>query len=164
MAGTPDVLTSAPVSLRRRWLILGLALAAVGIVVSVVLIDGGADGTEPVAPPAASSSVPSTDQARPTSATIDPADRITGSLPPPAGLPMGTAAIEAAQAVADSYCEQISSWRLTIDGENGEYLQVVVLLRPAGPAYRDVALRIELTWDDEHYNWAGSRTALESCP
>jgi hypothetical protein len=104
------------------------------------------------------------DPTRPTSTTIDPADLTTGSAPAPAGLPNGTAAVAAARTVADTYCDRISGWRLTIDGEDGEYLQVVVLLRPAGPAYPDVVLRIELTWTGDHYDWAASRTALESCP
>jgi len=163
MAGTPDVLTSPPASPRRRLLVLGLVLAVAAAVLVVVLVGGGTDG-EQAAPPAASTSAPPLGRPRATSTTIEPADRITGSLPAPAGIPIGTAAIEAARAVADSYCDRISSWQLTIDGEDGEYLNVVVLLRPSGPAYPDVALRIELTWDTDHYNWAGSRSELESCP
>jgi len=163
MAGTPDVLTSPPASPRRRWLTLGVALAAVSTAATLALVGGDADdasrGTAPVA-----SSVPPADPTRPTSTTIDPADLTTGSAPAPAGLPNGTAAVAAARTVADTYCDRISGWRLTIDGEDGEYLQVVVLLRPAGPAYPDVVLRIELTWTGDHYDWAASRTALESCP
>ncbi len=162
MAGTPDVLASPPDSPRRRWLVLGGGLLVASAAVATVLVGGQTADPELAAPPASSAS--SADRPQPTAITIDPADRITGSLSPTAGLPVGTAAIEAAQAVADSYCDRIGTWRLTIDGEDGEYLQVVVLMRPNGPAYRDVALRIELTWDSDHYDWAGSRSALESCP
>lgn len=164
MAGTPDVLASPPASPRRRLLVLALVLAVAAAVALVVLVGGGEDGVEQAAPAPTSTSVPPVGRPRATDTTIDPADRITGSLPAPAGIPIGTAAIEAARAVADSYCDRISSWQLTIDGEDGEYLNVVVVLRPAGPAYPDVALRIELTWDTDHYDWAGSRSALESCP
>lgn len=163
MAGTPDVLTSPPTSPWRRWFVLALVVAAVAAVVIVGLIDGGARAPQAGAP-AATSSAAGTPRAPATSTTIDPADRITGSLPAAGSVPSGAIAVEAAQGVADSYCPRIASWRLTVDGEDGEYLRVVVLLRPNGPAYRNVALRIELTWDTDHYDWAGSRTALESCP
>lgn len=166
VAGTPDVLSSPPASAHRRRAALALCLAGVATAVSLVVVssDGGA-GTQGAAPASlTSSAAASSGRSQPTSTTIDPADRITGSLPGPVGLPIGTTAIAAARSVVDSYCDRISSWRLTIDGENGEYRDAVVLLRPAGPAYSDVALQIELTWDTDHYDWAGSRRALESCP
>ena len=164
MAGTPDVLTGAPASPRRRWLTLALVLVVAGVTVIVALVGSGRQGPGPAAGPTASSAVTSTSQPRATRTTIDPANRIAGSLPVSSDIPTGAAAIAAAQFVADSYCEQISSWRVTIDGENGEYLNVVVLLRPAGPAYRNVLIQVELMWTGDHYDWAGSRTALESCP
>ncbi len=163
MAGQPDVLSSPPSS-PRRWLALAVGLAAVGVAVTVALVDGEGAGTDRAEQPAATSSVPTSGPTEQTSTTIDPADRVTGSLPAASGTPSGTSAIEVAQGVADSYCDQIGTWRITLDGDNGEYFRVLVLMRPNGPAYRTVALRFELTWDTDHYNWAGSRSALESCP
>lgn len=166
MGGTPDVLASPPTSPGRRWLTLGLVLivAAVAVVVALVGGGGGDQPAQSAAATAATTPAP-TGRPRPTAPTIAPADRITGTLPPLGGLPNGSsAAVAAARTVADSYCNVISSWQLTIDGEDGEYFNVVVLLRPAGSTYRDVALRIELTWDTDHYTWAGSRSALEACP
>lgn len=160
MAGTPDVLSSQPAPSGRRWLAVGLALVVVGVGVTVTLVDDGADRTEPVAAPTSATPI-----APAAALTIAAGDRVIGSLPASdGGQPFGNAAIQAARAVADSYCERISSWRITVDGADGEYRSAVILLRPAGPAYRDVALVIELTWDTDHYDWAGSRTALESCP
>ncbi len=164
MAGTPDVLSSPSASPHRRWVVLAAGLAVVAAAVTFAVTSGGSDGTEQTAAPAETTSAVPTGRQRPTSSTIDPADRTTGSLPGPAGLPIGTSAIEAARAVADSYCDRISSWRLTLNGEEGEYRNVVALLRPAGPAYSNVVLQIELTWDTDHYDWAASRSALESCP
>lgn len=165
MAGTPDVLSSPPASPARRRLAFGLALA-VAVTAAALAASGSSedDPDQAAAPTATSSSAPPADRTGSTRTTIDPSDRVTGSHAVSSAVPNGATAIEAAQAVADSYCERISSWRLTIDGADGEYLRVVVLLRPAGPAYRDVALHIELTWDVDHYDWAASRTALESCP
>lgn len=164
----PDVLASPPAPPGRRRLLLVLVVAALAAAVAFALTDGGEGGS--ASPPADSSSVAPTDEpdapgtATGTGPAIDPADQLTGSFPAGSGVPGGSPALAVAQGVADSYCDQISTWRITLDTQDAEYLRVLVLMRPNGPAYRTVVLNFELAWNTDHYDWVGSRSALEACP
>jgi len=167
VAGPPDVLSSPPQ--RGRWYAAAIGIA---VLVGIVLFRLGPDRTpqpapagpgEIAAPGPVSSAVP-TGQVPRTSAPLDPADTAMGALPASGGSPGGTAAIEAAREVAQAHCNAISAWQMTLNGDNGEYQHVIVLMSPSGPAYPDVFLQVELTWAGDHYRWSASRSALRACP
>lgn len=167
MAGPSDVLSSPPQ--RVRWYAVAIGIA---VLVGIALFQLGPDQTPQATPPGpvetaapgpVSSTVP-TGQVPRTSAPLDPADTATGALPASGGSPGGTAAIGAAREVAQAHCSAISAWQMTLNGDDGEYQHVTVLMSPSGPAYPDVFLQVELTWAGDHYRWSASRSALQACP
>lgn len=171
--GPPDVIASPPPPGRRPWLIATAALVAVAVG-GVLLTRGGEEQPSAATPTTAvttTSTGPTTTTIAPptgrrpaaTSAPVDPADITSGELPDVLGLPIGTTALRAAQTVAEGYCARIGSWVIRLEPIDG-YEHVVALLRPSGPAYPNVALQIDLTWDTDHYLWRASRSALEDCP
>lgn len=156
MPAEPELLDSATDrETVRPWMALGLIPVALALVATLTLLTGQANDVAP-APPAASPS--------PAGTTTPAEDLITGTRPATNLSPSGNAAIGVARAVVEQYCDRIESWRVRIDGPAGDYTDVVLVLTPAGPAYRSVSIRLEVTWQIDHYTWAGSRTALETCP
>lgn len=171
--GPPDVLDWTPKRSPRPWLV-GVAVLAV-LVLAAYLLTGGDD--EPQARPAPTATppmttatpTPPTTSAGPppprTSAPYDPADLTTGQLPDSFGAASGQTALRAVEAVANGYCARISTWRIQLlpDVED-DFLEVRALLRPSGPAYPNVLLQIDLTWEGDHYSWATPRQPLLDCP
>lgn len=167
--GPPDVLDWAPRS-PRPWLI-GIAVLAL-LVLAAYLLTGGDDepeaGPAPITTPSITTTTTTTSAGTPppqTSAPYDPADLTTGQLPDSFGAASGQTALRAVEAVANGYCARISTWRIQLLPEpEDDYLQVRALLRPSGPAYPNVLLQIDLTWEGDHYSWATPRQPLLDCP
>jgi len=150
VAGTTDLLTSPEPRGGRGRRYAGAAVLVVAVVAVTLVVRSAGSGKQAAGPPSTPVAIATsaTAAASPrTSTPIDADDLITGSLPSTAGVPFGTTAIRAGKSVVDIYCERISSWRIQVRSEEGSNLHAVVLLSPAGPAYPDVFLQIELTWD-----------------
>lgn len=154
----------------RPWLVGAAALAL--LVLAAYLLTGGDDepraGSAPTTTPSVTTST-STTSAGPVppqaSAPYDPADLTTGQLPDSFGAASGQTALRAVEAVANGYCARISTWRIKLLPEpEDDFLRVRALLRPSGPAYPNVFLQIDLTWDVDHYSWATPRQPLLDCP
>ena len=168
--GQPDVLDWTPSRSPRPWLVGAAALAL--LVLAAYLLTGGDDepraGSAPTTTPSVTTSTTTT-SAGPvlpqTSAPYDPADLTTGQLPDSFGAASGQTALRAVEAVANSYCARISTWRIQLLPEpEDDFLRVRALMRPSGPAYPNVFLQIDLTWDVDHYSWATPRQPLLDCP
>lgn len=157
MPAEPELLDSATDrDTGRPWALLAAVPVVLALVATLTLLTGPANDAAP-APPAARPSTPS-EPAAPAE------DLITGTRPATNLSPSGNAAIGVARTVVEQYCDRIESWRVRVEDPAGDYTDVVLVLTPAGPAYRSVSIRLEVTWQIDHYTWAGSRAALETCP
>lgn len=162
-----DVLDSAdpePRPLPRRWLALGIPVAALLIVAAVLF---GLQALQPD-PPTEQVQTPATGSSS-AATTADPslvddtARRLYGDLPPMGARNFSTA-VRAATDVVNIYCRpDIPSWSATLITSGDSYDRAIFLMSPANRRFGTFVVQVELVWAGDRFAYSVVAGHVERC-